>query len=192
MHAADPEAVLMNEEHNKEELLTDECLTCHVPFQSAKLHVGDFVQPVDQNGPWHLIDANAKSWEAIKCEVCHTPISSTPKKLAFYDGTRQTYIQVKDSTDLCEKCHQSGTDDSRDLKGSVHEGLQGATCHFQKGTEMSLNPHQACAQCHPKVNPRHPDVTRLDTAFNSKDSKNDIHFVICQTCHPRGVPTPAN
>lgn len=188
LHAADAGAVLLNVEHNTAELLTDECITCHSPFQVAKFKIIDFVQPVDQKGPWMLVDKNAKAWEAIKCEVCHDPTSKAPMMLAFYDGTK--YVAVNNNTELCEKCHQPGTDDSRNLKGSVHEGLQCARCHFVNGTEMSLDPHQACAQCHPAVNPRHPDVTKLNTTYNDKESKNDIHFVSCSTCHPNGTPIP--
>lgn len=188
LHAASAAAVLLNKDHNKEELLTDECLLCHVPFQAGKYRVGDFVQPLNQKGPWRLVARYASAWQAIKCEVCHDPISTAPKKLAFYDATSGRYVQVKNSTALCEKCHQPGTDDSRNLKGSVHEGLQCAACHFQKGTEMSLDARKACGQCHPKVNPKHPNVTRLNTTFLSATSKNDIHFVKCATCHPKGVP----
>ncbi len=192
LHAASVAEVLTNEEHNKAELLTDECITCHSPFQAAKFKIADFVQPVDQKGPWKTVDKNAQMWEAIKCEVCHDPTSKAPRKLAFYDPEKQAYVAVSGDTELCQKCHQSGTDDSRDLKGSVHEGLNCATCHFQKGTAMSLDPHEACAQCHPQAgNPKHPDVTKLDTTYKDKESKNDIHFVSCATCHPNGVPTPA-
>jgi hypothetical protein len=190
LHAADPKAVLLNVEHDKAELLSDECITCHAPFQVASFKISDFVQPINQKGPWKLVDANVNAWQAIKCEVCHDPTSKAPRKLAFYDGTKKAYVPVKDTTELCEKCHQAGTDDSRDLKGSVHQGLQCAACHFVKGTEMSLDPHQACAQCHPGVNPKHPDVTQLDTTFKSADSQNNIHFVSCATCHPKGTPTP--
>ncbi len=190
LHAAPASAVLLNEEHNTSELLVDDCIGCHSPFQATKFHIGDFVQPVDQKGPWKIVEANAAKWEMIKCEVCHDPTSKAPNKLAFFDPATQAYVTVKDSTELCEKCHQPGTDDSRDLKGSVHEGLQCATCHFQKGTEMSLDPHQACANCHPKVNPKHPDVTTLDTTYLKADSANDIHFIKCSTCHPNGTPTP--
>jgi hypothetical protein len=190
LHAASAADVLTNVEHNTTELLTDECITCHAPFQAAKFKIGDFVQPVDQKGPWKVVDKNASAWQAIQCEVCHDPTSQAPRKLAFYDSEKQAYVAVKDSTELCEKCHQPGTDDSRDLAGSVHEGLQCATCHFQKGTEMSLDPKESCKQCHPAVNPKHPDVTKLDTTFANADSKNDIHFVSCKTCHPQGTPTP--
>jgi hypothetical protein len=189
LHAAAAGDVLTNTEHNTAELLTDECITCHAPFQAGKFKISDFVQPIDQTGPWTLVEANVSKWQGITCEVCHQVTSTTPLKLAFWDPAAQAYVQVKDSTQLCEKCHVPGTDDSRDLKGSVHEGLQCAQCHFVKGTEMSLDPHQACAQCHPAVNPKHPDVTKLDTTYANPDSKNNIHFITCNTCHgPAGPP----
>lgn len=191
LHAASPTDVLLNEDHNKEELLLDECVGCHAPFQAGVFSVGDFVQPLDQNGPWKLVDANTSKWQAIKCEVCHDPASTAPQKLAFFDPTTQSYVAVKDATELCEKCHQPGTDDSRNLKGSVHEGLQCVACHFAKGSEMSLDPKESCATCHPTVNPKHPDVTQLDTNYFNPDSMNDIHFVSCITCHPNGTPTPS-
>jgi hypothetical protein len=124
LHAASPTDVLLNEEHNKAELLTDECITCHAPFQATKLTIGDLVQPIDQVGPWSINKKKAQQWQAIKCETCHDPTLKTKFKLAFFDGTKQSYVKVSNTTDLCEKCHQAGTDDSRDLKGSVHEGLQ--------------------------------------------------------------------
>lgn len=190
LHAADAKTVLLNSDHDTAELLTDECITCHSPFQAGSLKIGDIVQPLNQTGPWQVVDANVAQWQAIRCEVCHDPTSTAPKKLAFHDPATQSYVAVADSTELCEKCHKAGTDDSRDLKGSVHEGIQCATCHFVAGTEMSLDPRQACVLCHPGVNPKHPDVRTLDTTFLSKDSKNDIHFITCVTCHPNGAPTP--
>jgi hypothetical protein len=188
LHAADATAVLLNVEHNTAELLTDECITCHAPFQVAYFHVGDFVQPLNQKGPWKIVSANAPKWQAITCATCHDPTSKARAMLAFFDPQKGAYTPVKDSVDLCEKCHQAGTDDSRDLAGSVHQGMQCATCHVQKVTAMSMDPKASCATCHPKVSPKHPDVTTLDTSFKSVDSKNNIHFVGCTTCHKGGPP----
>jgi hypothetical protein len=187
LHAADAAAVLTNTEHNAAELLTDECITCHAPFQAGKLKIGDLVQPVDQKGPWAVVSANTPKWEAIKCEVCHDPTSTAPNRLAFFDQAKQAYLPVKDATELCSQCHQPGTDDSRDLKGSVHEGLQCVACHFQKGSQMSLDTTGSCAACHPKVNPKHPDVTTLDMSVFNQAGKN-FHFATCADCHPNGVP----
>jgi hypothetical protein len=189
LHAASPSDVLLNSTHNAEELLMDECVGCHSPFQAVAYHIGDFVQPVDQTGPWHLVESNVNKWQAIKCEVCHDPTSSKPKKLAFHDPATQQYVQVATSTELCEKCHQPGTDDSRDLAGSVHQGRQCADCHLQPGTHMNIDPHNSCVSCHPQANPQHPDVTTLDTTYRSLESPNNIHFVTCTTCH-NPVPSP--
>lgn len=183
LHSASAEEVLLNTEHNEEELLTDECLTCHAPFQAGTYSVGDFVQPADQAGPWRLVEANAGKWEAIKCEVCHDPLSTNPNKLAFYDSASNAYADVDDITDLCEKCHQPGTDDSRDLAGSVHEGLQCTACHLRQGARMRLDPRASCSVCHPRARPNHPDVTHLDTTYRSASSGHNIHFVQCGDCH---------
>jgi hypothetical protein len=146
------------------------------------------VQPLDQKGPWKLVDANAGKWQAITCTACHDPTSKAPAMLAFYNPEKRAYTAVKDSVELCEKCHQAGTDDSRDLKGSVHEGIQCASCHVQKATAMSMDPKGSCATCHPAANPKHPDVRTLDTTYGSPDSQNNIHFLNCTTCHPQGTP----
>ncbi len=187
LHAAAPSEVLLNTGHNEEEQLTDECIQCHAPFQAADYHTGDFVQPLDQSGPWHLVDSNTSKWQAIKCEVCHDPTSNVSKKLAFYNFATKAYVSVASITELCEKCHQAGTDDSRDLAGSVHQGIQCSACHLKPGSNMNIDPHESCGQCHPGVNPSHPDVTTLNTTYLSLESPNNIHFVQCTTCHSTRV-----
>jgi Doubled CXXCH motif (Paired_CXXCH_1) len=190
LHAASAQNVLANVEHDKAELLTDECITCHAPFQVSTFKIGQLVTPLDQKGPWKINTANAAKWQAIKCEVCHDPTSSVPFKLAFYDGAKRAYVPVTDATDLCSKCHVPGTDDSRDLKGSVHEGLKCTACHF--GSGMKADPKLSCTDCHPAVNKKHPDVTQLDTTYKDPtNSKNNIHFVKCADCHPQGIPPVA-
>ena len=188
MHAASAEVVLTNPEHNQKEPLSDDCLYCHAPFQAGEYNVESFVEPIDQTGPWKIVAENSPKWQAIQCESCHQPTSKSPFKLAFFDAAEGDYVPVKNSTELCEKCHKPGVDDHQNLQGSVHEGLQCAACHFVKGSEMSLDPKQSCAQCHPQVSPKHPDVTQLDTTMISLDSRHDIHQITCQTCHPSGTP----
>jgi hypothetical protein len=187
-HAASAAAVLTNTEHNSSELLIDECVQCHSPFQAGRHGVGSFVQPLDQTGPWHILADSAGMWQAIKCEVCHDPSSTAPQQLAFFDPTKQAYVPVGSTTELCEKCHQAGTDDSRDLAGSVHAGLECTDCHFVAGSEHSLDPTEACARCHPAVRPSHPDVTKLPTSYYQPGSPINIHFVTCASCHSWAVP----
>jgi hypothetical protein len=187
-HAASAAAVLTNAEHNQSEQLTDECVACHSPFQAGGHTVGSFVQPLDQTGPWHILADSVLAWEAIKCEVCHDRSSRAPQQLAFYDPTTHAYAPVGSTTELCEKCHQPGTDDSRDLAGSVHAGLECTDCHFVSGSEHSLDPTDACAKCHPAVRPNHPDVTKLETTYYRADSHINIHFVSCASCHGWALP----
>ncbi len=185
LHAATPTDVLLNKAHDTEELLVDECIQCHAPFQASTYHVGDFVRPLDQKGPWHLVAANVSEWQAIRCEVCHDVTSAAPHMLAFYDPTTQTYDTVA-PTDLCEKCHQAGTDDSRDLAGSVHQGLTCIACHLRNG--MNIDARNACSSCHPKVDPPgHPAITDLHTSFDPASPYN-VHFITCKICHN---PIPA-
>jgi hypothetical protein len=136
LHAATASDALLNVEHNKAEVLTNECVHCMSPFQE-KATIGALVKPLNTKGPWKLLPA-ASHWQAIGCEVCHDPTSKAPIMLAFYNGTTRAYEPVADATALCEKCHQPGTDDSRDLKGSVHEGLQCIACHLRSG--MVIDP----------------------------------------------------
>ena len=186
LHAASAAAVLTNVEHNSTEQLTNECIQCHAPFQAGVIDVGSFVQPLNMTGPWTALPNPA--WEAIKCQTCHDPQSTAKNLLAFYDPIQHSYVGVKSTTDLCEKCHQAGTDDSRDLAGSVHASLQCTDCHFQQGMEMSLDPTGVCAKCHPAVMPNHPDVTTLETTYYRKDSPNNIHFITCASCHSWAAP----
>jgi hypothetical protein len=185
LHAMSASDALLNVAHDKGELLTDECLHCMAPFQE-KATIGALVAPINQTGPWKLLPAATK-WQAIGCEVCHDPTSGAQFMLAFYNGTTGTYEPVADATALCEKCHQAGTDDSRDLKGSVHQGIQCVACHLLSG--MRIDPRGSCSQCHPAIGPgKHPDVTGLDTTYKDPKSKNNIHFVTCKSCHPKRLP----
>lgn len=211
-HAADPGRVLLNPTHNAAELLSDECLSCHAPFQAPAMRIGDFVRPLDRKGPWSLVEPNAAKWQGIRCEVCHDPASRSPKLLAFFDPRRGAHVPVKDSTELCQKCHSAadaaggsprgsvhatiacagchpgGLPAPRDPRGSVHHGTACAVCHFQKGSEMSLSARGSCGGCHPREGDRHPDVTTLDTTGRNRESRNDIHSIRCSTCHPGGIP----
>jgi len=183
LHGLSASDALLNVEHNKAEVVTNECLHCMAPFQE-KLGIRALITPVDTKGPWKLLPA-ASQWQSISCEVCHDPSSSAPRMLAFYNGTTGSYEQVPDVTTLCEKCHQSGTDDSRDVKGSVHDGIGCEMCHVR--SQMNFDP--TCGQCHPAIGPgKHPDVTTLDTTYKDLNSKNNIHFVTCKSCHPKSIP----
>jgi hypothetical protein len=180
--------VLLNAEHDKAQLLTNECITCHAPFQVKETTIGALVGPLDQKGPWKL-GLDASKWQAIKCESCHDVTSDKPFKLAFYDGTKGAYVQVADETALCENCHVAGTDDSHDLKGSVHEGLLCVSCHLR--SEMNLDPRDSCRFCHPAVGPKgHPrrDEARHHLPQQGQQAQHPLRVEqdVPPAGHPRG------
>ncbi len=211
-HAAGARTALLNPVHNAAELLSDECLTCHAPLQAATLRIDDFVRPIDRKGPWGLVEANAGKWRGVHCEACHDVTGGSRGLLAFFDPRRRAYVPVKDSTELCQKCHSAavagggsprgsvhaaiscagchpgGLPAPRDPAGSVHHGAACTACHFQEGSKMSLSARGSCARCHPRPGDPHKDVTALDTTYRSRESRNDIHSIRCSTCHPDGVP----
>lgn len=84
LHSASASDILLNTDHNTNELLVDQCLQCHSMFQRP-LGIAYFVTPINQTGPWSLNNPQAgQAWQATKCEVCHDPASSGPAKLSKY------------------------------------------------------------------------------------------------------------
>jgi hypothetical protein len=79
-------SVLLNADHDTNELLVDQCLQCHSMFQRP-LGIAHFVTPIDQvgspAGTWTLLPG-ASDWQATRCEVCHDPTSAGAGKLAKY------------------------------------------------------------------------------------------------------------
>jgi len=241
---------LLNAAHNTEELLTDECVTCHSPFSvkhvdGSAATIGEFVQPLDQTGPWAIIEpyataigasnpsgfwfltdtpapsATQSAWEGISCRVCHdinSLDSNGYPRLRFFDPATYAYSDVTSATDLCTRCHQTGSDDSRTPDpASVHAGLQCTDCHMTNtdGTishTLSAGPadgsgtlaNTACGRtgCHASPgNPAgHPDVTMLATSLsdpatyaadplNIQWDANQRHNVHFITCDTCHQPT---
>ena len=100
---------------------------------------------------------------------------------------------VKVSSDprqrLCTQCHapnafgQAGTGDDRTPTG-VHEGLSCMACHAPHSNDTRAS----CSACHPARSSCGLDVTKMDTTFRSRASRNNIHRMKCVDCHPAGVP----
>ena len=132
----------------------------------------------------------------------------TRPSLAFYDRRTEQHVPIQDlaiptmrdgartvkmSRDqrqaLCYQCHaptsamQVGSGDDRTGMG-VHEGISCLGCHAQHGQKTRAS----CASCHPKMSNCGLDVEKMDTTFNSPNSKHNIHWVKCSDCHPKGVP----
>ncbi len=236
---------LLNAAHDKEELVSSECITCHSPFSTRHLDgtttsaIAEHVNPVNRTGPWSLVepyltgvtlsdpsgfyfpvdhatDTTHAGWEGISCRVCHDVDSldanGTPR-LRFFDAATYAYQDVTSSTDLCTRCHQTGSDDSRTPDAaSVHASLACADCHMTN-TDGSVShtlsagsiggnlANTSCGRtdCHvtPPYGIGHPDVTTLATSLKdpttyaadpinlkwSASQRHNVHFLTCDTCH---------
>ena len=93
---------------------------------------------------------------------------------------------------LCIQCHSAnafnmgGTGDDRTPRG-VHEGISCLACH----DSHSNSAISSCKNCHPAISNCKLDVEKMNTTYNDKSSKNNIHFVGCTDCHIKGRPAKA-
>jgi hypothetical protein len=93
---------------------------------------------------------------------------------------------------LCIQCHSAnafnmgGTGDDRTPRG-VHEGISCLACH----DSHSNSAISSCKNCHPAISNCKLDVEKMNTTFNDKSSKNNIHFVSCTDCHTKRRPAKA-
>lgn len=90
---------------------------------------------------------------------------------------------------LCIQCHSpnsfnmSGTGDDRTPRG-VHEGISCLACHDLHSNSAIAS----CKNCHPAISNCKLDVEKMNTTYKDQSSKNNIHFVACTDCHPKGRP----
>ena len=68
-HSATYRRLFLDAKHNRQRLLTDDCLRCHgMHFEGG---IRDLVAPVDANGPWRLLRPELADQPAIPCLSCH-------------------------------------------------------------------------------------------------------------------------
>ena len=68
-HSATYRRLFLDAKHNRQRLLTDDCLRCHgMHFEGG---IRDLVAPVDANGPWRLLRPELAEQPAIPCLSCH-------------------------------------------------------------------------------------------------------------------------
>ena len=68
-HSATYRRLFLDAKHNRQRLLTDDCLRCHgMHFDGG---IRDLVAPVDANGPWRLLRPELAEQPAIPCLSCH-------------------------------------------------------------------------------------------------------------------------
>lgn len=211
-HATNYARLFLDPEHNRAELLADDCLRCHGMFSHQSIE--SLVTPINQTGPWALKDPARATQPAIPCLACHrihTPAGlGQTAKAQFYDSRDEMYFPVTNlpaptmleegrpirrSSDprqrLCTQCHapslaefhRPGSGDDRTPRG-VHEGLSCLDCH----QPHTFSARASCNSCHPAQSHCGLDVHKMDTTFLDQASRHDIHTVACRDCHAQGIP----
>src|SRR5260370_3306529 len=68
-HSATYRRLFLEAKHNRQRLLTDDCLRCHgMHFEGG---IRELVAPVDARGPWRLLRPELADQPAIPCLSCH-------------------------------------------------------------------------------------------------------------------------
>ena len=68
-HSATYRRLFLDEKHNRQRLLMDDCLRCHgMHFEGG---IRDLVAPLDARGPWRLLRPELADQPAIPCLSCH-------------------------------------------------------------------------------------------------------------------------
>lgn len=187
--------VFLDDKHNSNWLLMDDCLRCHGMFFENGIR--DVVKPLSTEGPWELIDPRTAERPAIPCLACHqmhrTDESAGPPaadgegaaaaqpllrpSLAFFDRRGRWHVpgeqlpvpEIRDG----ERRVSTGEDPRQGLCYQCHAPLE--TLEAGSGDDRTcLGVHEglSCLACHRG----HRQSTRAS----------------CRECHPRlsncGVP----
>jgi len=68
-HSATYTDIFLNEQHNNRERLYPDCFRCHGMYYDQT--ISDLVEPVSQQGPWKLKEADKYDKPVIPCLACH-------------------------------------------------------------------------------------------------------------------------
>jgi hypothetical protein len=163
------------------------CLTCHqVHHEGTTLEKHDPARK-GESGTEELNRPSIGLFD--RREFQSVPVSQLPLP-KILDGEREIKMSPDQRQALCYQCHAALA--SREVRSGddrtpvgVHEGLSCFACHLKHGQRTRAS----CATCHPKLSNCGIDVEKMDTTFKDKLSKHNVHFVKCQDCHTKGVPT---
>lgn len=187
-HGAPFSKIFLDQKHNHQRLLMDDCLRCHgAQFEGG---IRDLVTPVNTQGPWSMKDARYANQPVIPCLSCHQmhrrgePLTKRPANearaasreerhrpsLALFDRREMDHIAKADlpvpqMLDAARNVRMS-PDRRQALCYQCHAPL--ATRQVGSGddrTAMGVHEGISCVACHQK----HGQQTRAS----------------CATCHPR-------
>jgi len=86
-HGVTYSRIFLDEEHNTNQKLMDDCLRCHGMHYDGGIR--DLVNPLDREGPWQLLDAVMYDEPATPCLTCHSvhtpgdPLPSRERRMSL-------------------------------------------------------------------------------------------------------------
>ena len=152
------------------------CFSCKFPADAEpRVAVGNDLIPQEE-------------WVGIPCETCHMVDENgiASEEIAWLNPISMEYVEVNTTTELCEKCHVTTTNN---LFGSavVHQVYFGSAHLNYAGFVNETPPPQYCTDCHDPhslVAKQCVDCHEIDEASHSKGMYAEMKDVVtCMACH---------
>ncbi|MEW5978948.1 MAG: hypothetical protein AB1898_24400 [Acidobacteriota bacterium] len=171
-HSATYTHIFLNAEHNRKRLLVEDCARCHGMFFEGT--VAEVVAPLDQTGPWRLVNAEMASQAVIPCLTCHQVHRlGQPLGRPHYAQPRQ----IAQSRII--KTSSLGFYDRRE-KAHISSDLLPMPVMVRNGQPVRMSPdvrQRLCYQCHA------PEATAEVGSGDDRTGMGVHEGIGCLGCH---------
>jgi len=187
LHHAAYKEVFLDDKHNHQHLLMDDCLRCHGTHYDGSIR--DLVTPVDTEGPWKLRDPKLADRPVIVCLNCH---------VMHHHGDPLARPAAKPSTTTTQELNRPSVAlfDRREMLSIPLADLPlPAMREGERLVRISRDQRQAlCYQCHGPIATRqvHSGDDRTPVGVHEGLScfacheNHSMHTrASCAICHPR-------
>jgi hypothetical protein len=176
-HSVSYSHIFLSKAHNSKTLLMDDCLRCHGMFADGG--ISTVVAPIDNTGPWSLVDPRFAGRPAIPCLACHSvhargrptaaPDYTQPARISYGRALQTTSLAFYDRR---ERAHVAAAD-------LPLPGMQ----TMDRAITMSPDRRQAvCYQCHA------PEAVLQAGTGDDRTALGVHEGVGCLGCHdPHGL-----
>jgi hypothetical protein len=164
--------IFLSARHNKKTLLMDDCMRCHGMFAAG--NITDIVTPINNQGPWNLINPAFTNRPVIPCLTCHqmhsegspqkSPNYLEPKTIAYSREIRTASLAFFDRR---ERRHFSAL-------------ILPLPTMRTKGRQVMMSPDRrqtVCYQCHA------PEATHEVKSGDDRTAVGVHEGIGCLGCH---------
>jgi hypothetical protein len=178
----------LDEKHNRQELLIDDCLRCHGMYNEGGIR--DLVAPVNTQGPWALLDPQKNHWPTIPCLACHQvhreglPAAERPARTIVAGVSEAILAPSLALFDRREMMHLAAADlplpimKEGDRPVSISPDIRQALCYQchapEANTQVGSGDDRTCVGVHEGLSCR---ACHLGHGQKTRAS--------CAACHPR-------